>query len=86
MKPSAIRIKDLAKWSAAYQKDPARRVATLALAKADVMDASFSPKNFYAMQQKFSVEIPTLPVTDQMQSGRCWLFAATNVLREEIAQ
>lgn len=86
MKPTAICLKDVAKWSRAYRKDPARKVATLALGKTDVMDASFSSADFYAMQQKFSVEIPTLPVTDQMQSGRCWLFAATNVLREKIAR
>ena len=38
------------------------------------------------MRQKFSVEVPTLEVTNQKASGRCWLFAATNVLRERIAQ
>ena len=38
------------------------------------------------MRQKFSIDIPTLPVTNQKHSGRCWLFAATNVLRERIAK
>ncbi|MBP5289090.1 MAG: C1 family peptidase [Clostridia bacterium] len=83
---NAILKKDLKGWSDAYKKDPARQVATLALGKADVTDASFSPGGFFKMQQKFSVEIPTLPVTDQERSGRCWIFAATNVLREEIAK
>ena len=33
----------------------------------------------------FSNEIRTLPVTNQMQSGRCWLFAGLNILREVVA-
>ncbi|MDY0277205.1 MAG: C1 family peptidase [Acholeplasma sp.] len=38
------------------------------------------------MQFLFSNEIKTLPVTNQKQSGRCWIFAGLNLLREEIAK
>ena len=86
MKKNPISSKDIQAWSNAYKKDPVKKLATVALSKTDVFDASFNPAGFYAMQQKFSVEIPTLPVTDQQQSGRCWIFAASNVLREEIAK
>ena len=34
----------------------------------------------------FSIDVPTLPVTNQMRSGRCWIFSASNVLREIIAK
>ena len=34
-------------------------------------------------QFKFSNEIKTLPVTNQKKSGRCWIFAGLNVLREK---
>ena len=34
----------------------------------------------------FSINIKTLPVTNQMASGRCWLFASLNVLREIIVK
>ena len=34
----------------------------------------------------FSIDIPTMPVTDQKQSGRCWIFAGLNVLREIIGK
>ena len=37
-------------------------------------------------QFKFSNEIKTLPVTNQKASGRCWIFAGLNVLRELIAK
>ena len=34
----------------------------------------------------FSHSIKTLPVTNQKKTGRCWIFAALNVLREIIAK
>ena len=34
----------------------------------------------------FSINLKTLPVTDQKQSGRCWIFAGCNVIREKIAK
>lgn len=32
----------------------------------------------------FNIDLKTLPVSNQKQSGRCWIFAASNVLREII--
>ncbi len=34
----------------------------------------------------FSVEIKTMPVTNQKATGRCWLFAGLNLMREDIAR
>lgn len=34
----------------------------------------------------FSNEIKTLPVSNQKQTGRCWIFAGLNVLREIVAK
>jgi bleomycin hydrolase len=34
----------------------------------------------------FSVEIKTMPVSNQRKSGRCWIFSASNLLRELIAK
>jgi len=86
MSATPISAAQLAAWSKEYHASPERQVATLALARADVKDAVYSVKDAFAMQRKFSIEIPTLPVTNQERSGRCWLFAATNVLRERIAK
>lgn len=65
---------------------PSAGIATLALSKSELNSVAFCSKGAGAMRQKFSVEVPTLEVTNQKASGRCWLFAATNVLRERIAQ
>lgn len=86
MNQTALTPEFLTRCSDAYRSDPARRMATLAFSRTDVKDASFCAGNSFAMTHTFSVEVPTMPVTDQQRSGRCWLFAATNVLREKIAK
>lgn len=75
----------LASWSAQYENSPERQLATLSLAKTELNDVAFVSKGAFAMRQKFSIDIPTMEVTNQKSSGRCWLFAAANVLRERIA-
>ncbi|MGE4571703.1 MAG: C1 family peptidase [Candidatus Izemoplasmatales bacterium] len=35
---------------------------------------------------RFSKEIETLPVTNQEKTGRCWIFAGLNFIRERIAK
>ena len=76
----------LEKWSADYQKDEVRQVATMALSAGELYEACRRKNAQNRMRQKFSVQIETLPVTNQKKSGRCWLFAATNVIREKIAR
>ena len=86
MKATSISQQQLADWSADYNGCAQRRLATMALSKSDLSAVAYVPQNGFAMKQKFSVEIPTLEVTNQQASGRCWLFAATTVLRERIAK
>lgn len=80
-----ITEEQLARWSKAYNESAERRLATHALAKNDINDVAFVSSGAWAMRQKFSLEIKTMKVTNQKSSGRCWLFAAANVLRERIA-
>lgn len=84
--PTPITEQQLKEFSAHFHADPARQLATQALSKAEMADVAFVPTGANAMLHKFSVEIQTLPVTSQKKSGRCWLFASLNVLREKIAK
>ena len=84
MKP--ITEKQLSTWNESYEKDQRYQLATLALSKTNMADIAFVPENANTLRQKFSVNIKTLDVANQKSSGRCWIFAATNVLRERIAQ
>lgn len=85
MNQTPITESQLQSWSDHFNSCPQRQLATLALSKTALNEVAFVSKGAYAMRQKFSVEIPTLKATNQQASGRCWLFAATNVLREKIA-
>ena len=85
MKKAPITAEQLASWSEQYNASEARRIATLALSKTDLKDVIFDSGSSFGMARRFSLEIRTLPVTNQQHTGRCWLFAAANVLRERIA-
>ena len=84
MKP--ITKKQISEWNKNFDSDPQRRLAERALSKANLNDVAFVPAGSNLMRHKFSVEIKTLEAANQKSSGRCWLFAATNVLREMIAK
>ena len=81
-----ITEKQLNAWSMEYQSSRERQLSTMALSRSDIQDVAYVCAGEDKMRHKFSLEIPTLPVTNQKHSGRCWLFAAANVLRERIAK
>ena len=76
----------LQEFSRSYaQKDGAQTLHTM-LYKTDMADLSYVPLNGAAIKGAFSVEVKTRGITAQEQSGRCWLFAALNILREKVAE
>ena len=84
--PKAISADLLQKYSENYNNSTERQMATLAFSKTDINDVSFVSGRRKDTGFHFSVNIETLPVTNQEATGRCWLFSATNVLRERIAK
>ena len=68
------------------EKDRTLTVARHALSKTDIYSVAYSQDNAKEMDFNFSINIKTLPAANQKASGRCWIFAATNVLREIIAK
>ena len=82
----AVTFEQLNQWREAWENDPQRQLAALALSKSEIGSAAYSQGAANRMHPRFSVEVETLPVTNQKSSGRCWLFAATNVVREAIAK
>ena len=69
-----------------YEENPMSRVMTHAASKTAINDICYSTRNAAKMNHKFSVEVPTMGATNQKASGRCWIFAALNILREKIAK
>ena len=56
-----------------------------ALSKCSLYDIAYSQDQAPEMDFNFDIDIKTMSATNQKASGRCWIFAATNVCREIIA-
>lgn len=69
-----------------YQKDTHQKAMRRALSKNAVDTIAFVSESEQSTQFRFSIDIETLPVTNQKASGRCWLFAGLNILRELVAK
>ena len=68
----------------AYENDPTARTLTAAASNTALADIAFDPVNAAKLDRSFSIEIPTTGITNQKQSGRCWLFASMNLMREAV--
>ncbi|KAJ3823134.1 peptidase C1B bleomycin hydrolase [Lentinula raphanica] len=82
----SISLQNVTSWEADITQDPKARLARTVLSHSDIRDALVSRKAIIETTHIFNHEIDfkTGPITNQKSSGRCWLFATTNVLRYEI--
>ena len=62
------------------------RTLQAALAKTPIKDLAFVPSKAAKLNGDFSIELKTRGITWQQNSGRCWMFAALNIMREKVAQ
>ncbi|KAK4124834.1 peptidase C1B, bleomycin hydrolase [Parathielavia appendiculata] len=87
-KPESIPVSRTAEWQDELLEDPKNRLAISALSAADPKQVLSSRAAKIAEQHVFNVKIPFEggPITNQRQSGRCWLFASTNVFRVALMQ
>ncbi|KAH6604125.1 bleomycin hydrolase [Trichoderma cornu-damae] len=81
--PEGLPVSSLELWIDYLMKDAKNRLAHAALSSSDPRQAVVSRSTKIANQQVFNVRIPFEgdPITNQRSSGRCWLFASTNVFR-----
>ena len=85
MKEHPISPETLASFRENFAADKSMRAAANAASKTDLADIAFCGMEAARLHHHFSVEIPTMSATNQKSSGRCWMFAALNVLRERVA-
>lgn len=83
---SRISTSKASQWVRELLEDPKNRLALSALSTADPKTVLQQPTSSLANIQVFNTAIPFegAPVTNQKSSGRCWIFAATNVFRVAI--
>ena len=70
----------LQSFRAKVAADPSVSVLNSALAKTDQADLSFVPMAAARRRGAIAVDVETRGITAQQKSGRCWLFAALNIL------
>lgn len=69
-----------------YQENPMNQFIENTITRVGLKDACFNPKTLIENQDIFNVETELGKATDQKGSGRCWCFAATNMIRSDIAK
>ena len=81
-----IKKEYLAKQFKAYQKDDKNVILRHALSNTSLYTLANNQDNAIDMDFNFDINIKTLSAANQKASGRCWIFAATNVCREIVAK
>ncbi|KAL2434379.1 Cysteine proteinase 1, mitochondrial [Exophiala dermatitidis] len=79
----SLSVKTAEEWEKELLSDPKNRLALNALLSNDIRSVVSNKVATLSDTQTFNIKIPFegAPVTNQRSSGRCWLFATTNVLR-----
>lgn len=75
---------DVRAFQADYEKQPLNQVLERAVTKNGIRNASFDWHAQADNDPHFSIDLSTGEVSDQKQSGRCWMFAALNTMRHEM--
>jgi len=76
----------LARCKKAYDEDRQAHLMTAAAAQTPLAKIAMDPVKAAKVGDTFSIELKTRGITAQQQSGRCWLFASMNVMREVVAE
>ena len=85
-KPREISLRKIEEMNKKYLADDRQRIVRNALTDNPIGKISKRPEGKSENPNLFSIDIKTLPVTDQMQSGRCWLFSSLTLFREKLAK
>lgn len=78
---SPISLENIAQLQRDFSSDPALKRTQNAIARVSVDDLAIDHQRATALVPTVSHRIDDWKVTNQLKSGRCWLFAALNLLR-----
>jgi len=81
-----IKKGELKQLNKTYKNNNVNLIARNALNRVSISDLVKNNTQSSSTQNNFSINLDTLKVTNQMQSGRCWIFAGLNILREYTAK
>ena len=76
-----ITLEQLEAYEKAFDGDLAKQVAMRAVTNCGVVKAATNNEIFRQDRHQFSISLEQGKITNQKQSGRCWMFAALNTMR-----
>ena len=84
--PNAITCSDIETYKKKYDSNPMHRIMQNVLAKNKITKSIKINDSRLYNRHIFEIDIPTMKATNQQSSGRCWIFAGLNVLREIVGK
>ena len=72
----------LTEFSTAFSSNPVNRIAMNAVTSAGLLAASKNPMAQRESRHSYSISLEQGEITNQKQSGRCWMFAISPCSRE----
>ncbi|MFA6624465.1 MAG: C1 family peptidase [Bacilli bacterium] len=79
-----ITLNDLKSFEKDFDKSDKNLAIMDAVCTNGIVNCAISNEDSKKLTHAFSTEVEGGNVTDQKRSGRCWMFAATNVMRFEV--
>ena len=76
----------LGKFTQDFKANPQYKITMNAIIKNGIDSSAINQESLVKMQFIFSDEMKIDKITNQKQSGRCWLFAGLNVLRQKVIE
>ena len=82
----SFEISDQLTASFAYQvkNEPQSKSLMQAVGNNGILEVAKNPDSIRKMKPTFSIDLDTGDVSNQRQSGRCWMFAALNTMRHDM--
>ena len=81
-----ITMEELETFEKAFDKDLAKQVAMNPVPSCGVVKAATNSQVYRQDRHQYSISLEQGKITNQKQSGRCWMFAALNIMRFAVMQ
>ena len=83
---NSISTSDIESYLKNYDSNPMHIIIQNVLAKNKITKVIKKNDKSQYNRHIFEIDIPTMKATNQQHSGRCWIFAGLNLLREIVAK
>ena len=80
---SEITQSETNKFREAFLANPTQRVGQRSVWKNGINNSAQNQSTFVENTPTFSIDLNTGKVANQKKSGRCWMFAALNTMRQQ---